>query len=58
MEKLALIRQAFGKESMNGAGVFEWHFRFRADRKKARQMKIKVKSMLIIFFDIKGIILV
>jgi hypothetical protein len=28
----------------------------RRDRKKARQEKSKVKSMLIIFFDIKGIV--
>jgi hypothetical protein len=38
---------------MSSTQVFEWHSRFRADRKI--QVKIKVKSMLIIFFDIKEI---
>jgi hypothetical protein len=36
-----MIRQAFGEESK--------------ERKKARQVKSKVKSMFIIFFDIRGL---
>jgi hypothetical protein len=40
-----MIRQAFGEESMSS----QWR------PKKARQVKSKVKSMLIIFFDIKWI---
>jgi hypothetical protein len=36
--------------------VFGWHARFKADGKKGRQVKSKVKSILIIFFDIKGIV--
>jgi hypothetical protein len=32
METLAMIRQAFGEESMSRIRVFEWHVRFRADR--------------------------
>jgi hypothetical protein len=51
-EALAMIKQAFGKESMSLTQVFQLHAWFRADRKKARQ----VKSMLHIFFDIKGIV--
>jgi hypothetical protein len=56
METLATIRWAFGKESVSRTREFEWHARFRADRKKARQMKSKVKSMLIIFYHIKEIV--
>jgi hypothetical protein len=49
-ETLAMIRQAFGEESMNRTRVSEWP-------KKARQVKKKVKSMLIIFFGIKESVL-
>jgi hypothetical protein len=42
---------------MSCTPVFEWHAWFMADQKKARQVKIKVKSMLIFnLFDIKGIV--
>jgi hypothetical protein len=33
-ETLAMIRQAFGLESMSHTQVFEWHARFRADQKR------------------------
>jgi hypothetical protein len=51
-ETLARIRQAFGEESMSLTR------KVKADRdpKRARHVKRKVKSMLIIFFDIKGIV--
>jgi hypothetical protein len=32
METLAMIRQAFGEESISRTRVFEWHARFRAGR--------------------------
>jgi hypothetical protein len=32
-ETLAIIRQAFGEESLSRTLVFEWHARVRADRK-------------------------
>jgi hypothetical protein len=54
MQTLTIIRKTFGEESMSHSRVFEWHARFRADRKKARQVKSKVKSMLI--FDIKEMV--
>jgi malate synthase len=50
METL-MIRQAFGEESMSRTQVLEWYARFRADRNMARQVKKKVKNMLIIFFE-------
>jgi hypothetical protein len=34
METLAKIRQAIEEESMSSTLVFEWHARFRADRKR------------------------
>jgi hypothetical protein len=34
MEILAMIRQAFGEESMNCTQVFEWNVQFRADQKR------------------------
>jgi hypothetical protein len=50
-ETLAMIRQTFKKESM----IRTWEVQTHRDRKKARQVKSKVESMLIIFFGIKGI---
>jgi hypothetical protein len=47
-----MIRQAFGEESMSRARRAQNH----RDRKKARQARNEIKSMLIIFFDIKGIV--
>jgi hypothetical protein len=47
-----MIRQAFMKESMPCTQVFEWQVR----PEMVRQVKSKVKSRLIIFFDIKGIV--
>jgi hypothetical protein len=55
-ETLTMIRQPFGEESTSRTRVFEWYDRFRADQKKAKQIKSKVKSMPIIFFKIKGIV--
>jgi hypothetical protein len=47
-----MIRQAFGEESTNCTRKVETH----RGRKETRQMKSKAISMLIIFFDIKGIV--
>jgi hypothetical protein len=47
-----MIRQALGEESMSRAQKAQTHW----DRKKARQVNCKVKGMLIIFLDIKGIV--
>jgi hypothetical protein len=47
-----MIRQTFGEESKIRTRKGETYI----DRKKARQVKGKVKSMIIIFFDIKGIV--
>jgi hypothetical protein len=52
-ETLAMIRQAFGEERMNRTGVARSS---QGRPRKARHLKSKVKSMLIIFFNIKGIV--
>jgi hypothetical protein len=52
METLAMIILAFGKENMSHTWVFEWQGR----TKKVTWVQSKVKTMFIIFFDIKGIV--
>jgi hypothetical protein len=53
-ETLAMIRQAFGEESVSITWMLEWK-RSKSQRpKKARQVQSKVKSMIIIFSNIKG----
>jgi hypothetical protein len=56
METLEMISQAFMKESMSHAQVFEWKIPNSQRPKRARQVANKVNSMFIIFFDIKGIV--
>jgi hypothetical protein len=50
----AMIRQAFGEQSMGRTLIFEWLGSGRP--RNPRKVNSKVKSMLIIFFDIKGIV--
>jgi hypothetical protein len=38
-ESLAVIRQAFGEESMSRTRVFEWHALFKSDRKKRNRRR-------------------
>jgi hypothetical protein len=54
-ENLAMTRQALGKKALAVRGCLNRMFG-SGQTEKARQVKIKVKSMLIIFFDIKGIV--
>jgi hypothetical protein len=51
-ETLAMIRQVLMEESMS----HEWRVQTHRAQEKARQVNSKVKSMLIIFFHIKGIL--
>jgi hypothetical protein len=51
-ETLAMIKQAFGEESMSHA----WKSPNSLRPEKVRQVKSKVKNMIIIFFDIKQIV--
>jgi hypothetical protein len=46
-----MIRQAFEEESMNRTWVFEWHVQ---TPKNEKGETVKRKSVMIIFFDIKG----
>jgi hypothetical protein len=48
-----MIRQAFEEESMSRTWAFEWHVQTRWEQEKARQVKSKVKSMLLVFCDNK-----
>jgi hypothetical protein len=52
MENLTIIRKVFGEESMSHTWVCEWKSQRKPRHKKVRQMK----SMFIIFFDIKEIV--
>jgi hypothetical protein len=47
-----MIRQAFSEESMSHT----WKVLTHRDRQYAKQAESKVKSMLIIFLDMKGIV--
>jgi hypothetical protein len=55
-ETLAMIRQAFREESQSHIKVFEWKSPNSPRLKNVRLVKSKVKRMLIIFFDIEGIV--
>jgi transposase len=44
MEMLAMIRQAFGEESMSCTRVFEWHARFRASRTSIEDDQAKSRA--------------
>jgi hypothetical protein len=54
VETLAVIGQAFGEGSVSCTRVLEWRAQGRPI--KARQLNRKAKSMLIIFFEINGIV--
>jgi hypothetical protein len=56
-ETLAMIRQAFREERMRHTWVFEWKSLNSPTPKMARRVKSKVKSIIIIFFDFKRIVL-
>jgi hypothetical protein len=55
-ETLAMIRHVFGDESMSHAWVFEWRSPNSQRLRKVRWVKNKVKRMLIIFIDFKGVV--
>jgi hypothetical protein len=43
-ETLTMIRQAFGEERMSRTRVFEWHDRFRPDRKRRDRWRAKSRA--------------
>jgi hypothetical protein len=49
---LVMVKQAFREKSVRHIRVFEWHARFREDRK----LQDRWKAKLIIFLDIKEIV--
>jgi hypothetical protein len=57
LETLVIIIQSFGEEDMTHMHVFEWKIPNSPRLKKLRQVKNKARSMLMIHFDMKGIVL-
>ncbi|XP_072765112.1 uncharacterized protein [Anoplolepis gracilipes] len=53
-ECLQILTQAYGEDCMSRTRVFEWHKRFTEGREE-RQSKLKFKTMLITFFNIKAL---
>jgi hypothetical protein len=53
VEILAIIGPAFGEHIMRGTRVLERNCPNSPTAKKAKQLKSKVKSMMVIFFGIK-----
>jgi len=51
-ETFQLLTEAYGEECMSRARVFEWHNDFRKAEKAS-----KFQAMLIVFFDIQGIVM-
>jgi hypothetical protein len=50
-----VIRQALGEECMSRTRVIQWQIPKSSRQNKASQWRSEVKSILIIFFDIKGV---
>ena len=55
-ETYGMLQTAYGPSCMDRSSVFQWHKRFKARPKKARQSKSTQKLMMIPFFDSMGII--
>jgi hypothetical protein len=53
---LAIIRQVFREESLSCTWVFEWKSPNSLRLKGTRQVEVKIKSILIIFFNINRIV--
>jgi hypothetical protein len=53
---MAMIKQTFREEGMSHTRMLEWEGPNSLRLKRARQVKSKVKSMLIMFFNISGIV--
>ena len=54
-----MLKEAFGEQALSQARTFEWFKRFKDGREsveEARQVRSNIKSMLIIFLDIRGIV--
>jgi hypothetical protein len=43
-ETLAMTKRAFGGERMSGTWLFEWHTRFRADRRRRDKLRAKSRA--------------
>jgi hypothetical protein len=54
MEIMTVFRQSFREEIMSHTQVFEWKSPSSLRLEKARQVKSKVKSVLIVFFYSRG----
>jgi hypothetical protein len=53
METFQILTEAYGEECMSRARIFEWHKRFSEGKESCP----KFKAMLIVFFNIQGIVM-
>jgi hypothetical protein len=53
-ETLAVIRQAYGEESMSRTRVFEWHAWFRADQKGWDKWRAKSRTCSLFYLTSRG----
>jgi len=54
-ETFHLLTEAYGEDCMSHAHMFEWHKRFLEGRESLKDELFK--AMLIVFFDIQGIVM-
>jgi hypothetical protein len=51
-----MFSEAYGEESVKNSSVFVWHKWVKEGCRKACMLKSQMKTLLVIFYDIKGTI--